>query len=65
MREWYKGLEGASDSVKGALVFFNNHYAGFGPSSVNEFRRLAGMMEYQFPAAKGTAGAQKGLADFG
>ena len=64
MREWYKGLDGASDSVKGALVFFNNHYAGFGPSSVNEFRRLAGMMEYQFPAAKGTAGAQKGLADF-
>src|SRR5207245_1637039 len=47
MRTWYKELEESSDSVKGALVFFNNHYAGFGPGSVNEFRRLAGMMEYQ------------------
>ena len=65
MRTWYKDLEESSDSVKGALVFFNNHYAGFGPGSVNEFRRLAGMMEYQFPAAKAGAGSQKGLADFG
>src|SRR5437773_10449025 len=37
MRTWYKELEESSDSVKGALVFFNNHYAGFGPGSVNEF----------------------------
>jgi len=44
-------------------VFFNNHYAGFGPGSVNEFRRLAGMIEYEFPGAK--TGGQKGLADFG
>src|SRR5436309_3302152 len=65
MRTWYKELEESSDSVKGALVFFNNHYAGFGPGSVNEFRRLAGMMEYQFPAAKAGTGGQKGLADFG
>ena len=64
MREWYKELDGASDSVKGALVFFNNHYAGFGPGSVNEFRRLAGMMEYEFPS-KGPPAAQKGLGDFG
>jgi uncharacterized protein YecE (DUF72 family) len=65
MRSWYKELEDREDSVKGALVFFNNHYAGFGPGSVNEFRRLAGMMEYQFPTAKGVPAAQKGLADFG
>src|SRR3989449_11512658 len=65
MRTWYKELEESSDSVKGALVFFNNHYAGFGPGSVNEFRRLAGMMEYPFPATKAGAGGQKGLADFG
>ncbi len=66
MREWYKELDGASDSVKGALVYFNNHYAGFGPSSVNEFRRLAGLMEYEFPAKAGAAPAsQKSLGDFG
>ena len=65
MREWYKELEEASDSVKGAFVFFNNHYAGFGPASVNEFRRLAGMIEYEFPAAKGGTAVQKGLGEFG
>src|SRR5438128_1667901 len=65
MRSWYKELEGSSDSVKGALVFFNNHYAGFGPGSVNEFRRLAGLMEYTFPAASGAPAGQKSLGDFG
>src|SRR5207247_5919127 len=61
MRTWYKELEQSSDSVKGALVFFNNHYAGFGPGSVNEFRRLAGLMEYAFPAAGAAPAGQKSL----
>ncbi len=65
MRAWYKELEDAADSVKGAMVFFNNHYAGFGPGSVNEFRRLAGLMEYEFPAAGGAGAGQKSLVDFG
>ena len=64
MRAWYKELEDSADSVKGAMVFFNNHYAGFGPGSVNEFRRLAGLMEYAFPAAGASAG-QRSLVDFG
>ena len=63
MREWYRNLEKAAGDVKQVFVFFNNHYAGFGPASVNEFRRLAGMMEMGFPAAGG--GKQRGLADFG
>ncbi len=62
MKVWYKELGDASDSVKDAFVFFNNHYAGFGPGSVNEFRRLAGLMEFTWPSA---AGGQKNLADFG
>ena len=65
MRSWYKELEESKDSVKGALVFFNNHYAGFGPGSVNEFRRLAGLMEYEFPTAAGAPAGQKSLGDFG
>ena len=65
MRAWYKDLEGSADSVKGAMVFFNNHYAGFGPGSVNEFRRLAGLMEYAFPAGAGAPTGQKSLGDFG
>ncbi len=65
MREWYRHLEkeASGDDVRQVFVFFNNHYAGFGPASVNEFRRLAGMMEVGFPAAGG--GKQRGLADFG
>ncbi len=65
MRAWYKELDEAADSVKGAMVFFNNHYAGFGPGSVNEFRRLAGLMEYEFPAQGGAPAGQKSLVDFG
>ncbi|HKZ98139.1 MAG TPA: DUF72 domain-containing protein [Thermoplasmata archaeon] len=65
MRAWYKELDQAADSVKGAMVFFNNHYAGFGPASVNEFRRLAGLMEYGFPATAGAPAGQKSLVDFG
>lgn len=61
-RAWYRELEQSADSVKGAMVFFNNHYAGFGPASVNEFRRLAGLMEYEFPSSRGAG--QRGLADF-
>jgi len=64
MREWYRHLEreASGDDVRQVFVFFNNHYAGFGPASVNEFRRLAGMMEVGFPAG---GGAQRGLEDFG
>jgi hypothetical protein len=52
-----------SSAVKLVDVFLNNrHHSGFSPASVNEFRRLAGMMEVGFPAA---GGAQRGLGDFG
>src|SRR5438128_12662136 len=36
MREWYKALDGASDSVKGPLVVFNHHYADFGPARLDD-----------------------------
>jgi uncharacterized protein YecE (DUF72 family) len=63
MREWYKELEKAADRVNQAMVFFNNHYAGFGPASVNEFRRLSGLMKLDFPTE--IAGAhQRSLTDF-
>jgi uncharacterized protein YecE (DUF72 family) len=62
MREWYAHLEEKAGDAKQVFVFFNNHYAGFGPASANEFRRLAGLMEVGFPAAGG--GRQRGLEDF-
>jgi uncharacterized protein YecE (DUF72 family) len=64
MKAWYRELEKAADKVQQAMVFFNNHYAGFGPGSVNEFRRLAGLMDLEFPAGEAKA-HQRSLGDFG
>ena len=45
MKRWAANLQDKADLVDSAYVFFNNHFAGFGPESVNEFRRLLGMIE--------------------
>ncbi len=63
MKAWFNELAKAVDGVKQAFVFFNNHYAGFGPGSVNEFRRLAGLMEVEFPRAPGGQ-RQRSLGEF-
>ena len=51
MRAWYGEIGKTQGKARGALVFFNNHYAGFGPGSANEFRRLAGLMDLEFPVS--------------
>ena len=45
MKEMASAVKDSMGSVDDAFVFFNNHFAGFGPESVNEFRRLLGLME--------------------
>jgi len=50
MKKWYDALEEKRDLFKQGYVFFNNHFAGFGPGSVNEFRRLAGLAELDWKA---------------
>jgi uncharacterized protein YecE (DUF72 family) len=45
MERWAENIKEKSESLDNAYVFFNNHFAGFGPESVNEFRRLLGMIE--------------------
>jgi uncharacterized protein YecE (DUF72 family) len=42
-KRWAGRLRDASDDLRRALVFFNNHYAGFAPESVNLFRELMGL----------------------
>ena len=42
-RRWADRLRARSSEVRRALVFFNNHYAGFAPESVNLFRELMGL----------------------
>jgi len=68
MRKWYTALEEKSALFKQGFIFFNNHFAGFGPGSVNEFRRLAGLAELdwkkinppeQGPLQSSLAGFQK------
>jgi len=61
-KEMYDSIEDSLDSIDDAFVFFNNHFAGFGPESVNEFRRLAGMMEIDWTQLSG--GKQRSLDAF-
>ena len=66
MKQMSEAIKSSMGSVDDAFVFFNNHFAGFGPESVNEFRRLLGLMEMDF-GKMGTAlgePRQKSLADF-
>ena len=67
MKQMSEAIKSSMGSVDDAFVFFNNHFAGFGPESVNEFRRLLGLMEMDF-GRMGSASSgeprQKSLADF-
>lgn len=64
MKAWSKTLREVSDSVRERLIFFNNHYAGFGPASVNEFRRLMGLVQADWSGLNEVEGPQKTLFDF-
>jgi len=64
MQTWKKALEKAEGSVKERFVFFNNHFAGFGPASVNEFRRLMGLAELDWKDLTTGPTSQRSLLDF-
>jgi len=48
MNEMSQAIKTSVGSVDDAFIFFNNHFAGFGPESVNEFKRLLGLMETDY-----------------
>jgi len=64
MQTWKKALDDVESSVKERFVFFNNHFAGFGPASVNEFRRLMGLVELDWTSLKAGPTSQRTLFDF-
>ncbi len=64
MKTWKKALQEVGDSVKERFVLFNNHFAGFGPASVNEFRRLMGLVELDWSGLNEGEVPQKTLFDF-
>jgi uncharacterized protein YecE (DUF72 family) len=64
MKTWSKTLQELDGSVKERFIFFNNHFAGFGPGSVNEFRRLMGLVELDWSNLNHGNISQKTLFDF-
>ena len=40
-----KELESENSNTRDILIAFNNHFAGFGPKSVNDFLKLMNMSE--------------------
>lgn len=64
MERWAKNLNEKSDTLDDAYVFFNNHFAGFGPESANEFRRLLGMIEVDWKGKQESEPRQGKLTGF-
>jgi uncharacterized protein YecE (DUF72 family) len=64
MARWARNVEEKKDELEGEFIFFNNHFAGFGPESVNEFRRLLGMMEVDWKGKQGEGSEQGTLSGF-
>ena len=48
LQESWRRLRGKLDSVKEAVVFSNNHFAGFAPDTINQFRGLAGLPQVRW-----------------
>jgi len=64
MKVWADKLQDKITSLEEAFVFFNNHFAGFGPESANEFRRLLGMIEVDWKQGGPESPGQRSLAEF-
>jgi uncharacterized protein YecE (DUF72 family) len=71
LKEITDKIKANASSTDDAFIFFNNHFSGFGPESVNEFRRLSGLMEMDYSKLNTTSlespvtdSQQASLADF-
>jgi len=64
MKTWGKAVRETGDSVKDRFIFFNNHFAGFGPGSAKEFRRLLGLAELDWSGLGQGDAPQRTLFDF-
>jgi len=64
MRKWLGNLRSVEGEIDGAYVFFNNHFAGFGPACVNTFRELSGLPPADFGAVHAPDKGQRRLVDF-
>ena len=65
MEKWAARLRSVEDRVARAYVLFNNHFAGLGPASADQFRRLLGLPGIDFGAIHAPERGQKRLLEFG
>jgi uncharacterized protein YecE (DUF72 family) len=65
MEKWADRLRSVQDKVARAHVLFNNHFAGFGPASADQFRRMLGLPGVDFAAMHAPDPGQKRLLEFG
>ena len=68
-----RDLQNESSSIRDVLIAFNNHFAGFGPQSVNDFLKLMNMSEidwkselerYENNSSQSDGRYQSSLSDF-
>lgn len=59
MKCWATALKKAKKDISLAIVAANNHYAGFGPSTANGFRKMIGLKEVIWEEMK-----QANISDF-
>jgi uncharacterized protein YecE (DUF72 family) len=61
-RLWAERWKAAQDRVENAFAFFNNHFAGFAPASVNLFREELGLppVRYELPPSPAPEPAPSG-----
>ncbi len=68
-----RDLQHESSSIRDVLLAFNNHFAGFGPQSANDFLKLMNMSEidwktelerYENKSGQSNGRHQSSLSDF-
>jgi uncharacterized protein YecE (DUF72 family) len=62
LRLWGDRLQKVREKVRVSFVFFNNHFAGFAPDSVNHFRQVLGVPEVALPTGDTSGGHQSRLS---
>ncbi|HXX95926.1 MAG TPA: hypothetical protein VEL11_02250, partial [Candidatus Bathyarchaeia archaeon] len=45
MQKWAENIKNVQENTNLAIVAANNHYAGFGPGTVNRFRNMIGLSD--------------------
>lgn len=56
-----------NSNIRDILIAFNNHFAGFGPQSVNDFLKLMNMSEVDWKSElerHGNNSGQSSMSDF-